>query len=74
MSHAKPVSTVTQAINAQEINVTFVVRLTWDSLSDHWRILIKPTNGEDARLFSDVESALLHLEAVMSSYQQSANQ
>ena len=48
-----------------EVNTAFVIRLTWEGNSGHWRILLKPINGEAARLFSDVESALLYLEAQM---------
>lgn len=60
MSDTQPVST-----SVHEITITFVTRLTWDSLSGTWRILLKPVNGEEVRHFSDVESALLYLESLM---------
>ena len=62
MSHPSTVSTV-----AHEINLTFVIRLTCDSLSDDWRILLKPVNGEEARHFNDVEATLFYLEGLMTS-------
>ena len=60
MSHTKPLGTVAHAIN-----LSFVIRLTCDSLTGNWRIVLKPINGEETRHFSDVESALLYLEAQM---------
>ena len=60
MSHTTPVS-----ITHQEVNLAFVIRLSWDRASGQWRILLKPVNGQEARLFSDIESMLLCLETVM---------
>jgi len=62
MSHPNTASTV-----AHEINLIFVIRLTCDSHSGDWRILLKPVNGEDARHFSDVEATLFYLEGLMTS-------
>jgi hypothetical protein len=47
------------------INTSFILRLTWDSGAHQWRILLKPTAGDDARLFVDMESTFLHVETVM---------
>ncbi len=66
MTNATPLSATTQ-----EVNAAFVIRLSWDRASDEWRILLKPVNGQDVRLFSDVESTLLYLEAVMQKVRQS---
>ncbi|CAN5774592.1 hypothetical protein BH10CHL1_BH10CHL1_31930 [soil metagenome] len=60
MTNATPVSATNH-----EVNRAFVIRLTWDRASGQWRILLKPVNGQDARLFSDVESVLVYLETVM---------
>ena len=60
MSHTTPVS-----ITNQEVNLAFVIRLSWDQASGQRRILLKPVNGQEARLFSDIESTLLCLETVM---------
>jgi hypothetical protein len=59
MSHTTPITT------HQQINLTYVIRLSWDQASGEWRILLKPVNGQEARLFGDVESMLVYLEAVM---------
>ncbi len=56
-----------------EVTTAFVIRLTWEVSAGHWRILLKPVNGEEARLFSDVESALLYLETQMLKQIQQAN-
>ena len=48
---------------------TFILRLTWDEALGTARILLKPVNGEAARLFNDVESALVYLETVMQAQQ-----
>lgn len=60
MSHTPSVSSTNQ-----EVNLAFVIRFSWDQGSDEWRILLKPINGQEARLFGDVESTLVYLEAVM---------
>ena len=52
------------AIN-KKISKAFLIRLTWDSHADTWHIMLKPVNGEAPRLFSNAESALVYLEAVM---------
>lgn len=43
----------------------FIIRLTWDQLSDTWTILLQPVNQDSPRLFSDFESLLCYLEVVM---------
>jgi len=48
-----------------EVHRTFIIRLSWDRTSSQWRILLKPVNGQEERLFSEVETVLLYLEAVM---------
>ena len=59
MSHTTPIT-----IN-QQVNLAFVVRLSWDRTIGEWRILLKPVQGQEARHFSDVESMLSYLETVM---------
>jgi hypothetical protein len=66
MTNATPVSATNH-----EINAAFVLRLNWDGASGQWRILLKPVNGQDVRLFSNVESTLLYLETVMQKERQS---
>jgi hypothetical protein len=44
---------------------TFVIRLTWDRTAESWNIHLKPINGEEGRLFGDLEALLRYLEAVM---------
>lgn len=63
MSHTTPVTT------NQEITLAYVIRLSWDQGSGEWRILLKPVQGQDARLFCDVESMLFYLETVMQNEQ-----
>lgn len=60
MTHTTPAFAQTHATDR-----TFILRLTWDEALGTARILLKPVNGEAARLFSDVESALVYLEMVM---------
>jgi hypothetical protein len=48
-----------------EMNVAFVVRLTWESLSQNWRIQLTPVNGDEARLFGDAESLFLYIDRQM---------
>jgi hypothetical protein len=60
MTHTPPAFVKTHATDR-----TFILRLTWDEALGTARILLKPVNGEAARLFSDVESALVYLETVM---------
>lgn len=43
------------------INTAFVLRLTWDEVSQNWRIVVKPTDGAPERVFMDIESAFLHV-------------
>ena len=66
MSHTTPATT------NQEINLAYVIRLSWDQASGEWRILLKPVQGQDARLFCDVESMLFYLETVMRNKQRKA--
>lgn len=66
MSHTTPVTT------NQEITLAYVIRLSWDQGSGEWRILLKPVQGQDARLFCDVESMLFYLETVMQNEQRKA--
>lgn len=66
MSHTTPVTT------NQQINLAYVIRLSWDQASGEWRILLKPVQGQDARLFCDVESMLFYLETVMQNEQRKA--
>lgn len=47
------------------LNLAFVIRMTWDQAAGQWRILLKPVNGQEARLFRDVETVLVYLETVM---------
>lgn len=63
MSHTTPVTTY------QQITLAYVIRLSWDQASGEWRILLKPVNGQEARLFGTVEAALIYLEAVMQNEQ-----
>ncbi len=58
MIHSQAVSTGSQAINS-----AFILRLTWDSGAQQWRILLKATAG--AWLFGDMEAAFLQVEAIM---------
>lgn len=67
MSHTTPVTT------NQEINLAYVIRLSWDQGSSEWRILLKPVNGQEARLFGTVEAALVYLETVMAQEQARPN-
>ncbi|MBX3000198.1 MAG: hypothetical protein KF893_16870 [Caldilineaceae bacterium] len=47
------------------MRTAFIVRFTWDCLAQTWAILVKPVNGEPVRLFVDLESTFVHLEAQM---------
>jgi hypothetical protein len=53
------------AAGAAAIHMAFILRLSWDSLAQQWCILVKPTAGDDARLFGDMEAAFLHVEMLM---------
>lgn len=44
-----------------EATTAFILRLTWDSVSRKWIILLKPVDGGTPRLFTDVESTFLHV-------------
>ena len=55
------------------MNASFVLRMTWDSGSQHWRILLRPSDGEDVRLFSNLESTSLNLETLMAEQVQKQN-
>ena len=59
--------TTTTPVSAthHENNAAFVLRLSWDRVSEQWCILLRPVNGQDARLFSTVESTLVYLETIM---------
>lgn len=48
-----------------EMNTAFIVRFTWDHLAHTWAILVKPVNGDPARIFVDLESTFVHLETRM---------
>jgi hypothetical protein len=47
------------------IHTAFILRLSWDSSAQQWCILVKPTAGDDCRLFGDMEAAFLHVEMRM---------
>lgn len=51
-------------INAA-LTLAFVIRITWDQAAGQWRILLKPVNGQEERLFGDIETVLVYLETVM---------
>lgn len=55
------------------MNASFVLRMTWDSGSQHWRILLRPIDGDDARLFSDIESAFFYVETLLAEQVQKHN-
>lgn len=57
--------TMAVSSNAQEVNGTFVIRLNWDRVSGQWLILLKPVDGQEARLFGTMEAALVYLETVI---------
>jgi hypothetical protein len=44
---------------------TFVIRLTWDDYTTTWCIALKSADAKEVRLFPDMESACLYLEAMM---------
>lgn len=46
---------------AHEATSAFILRLTWDSVSRKWIMLLKPVDGGTPRLFIDVESTFLHV-------------
>jgi hypothetical protein len=50
---------------APAIHTAFIFRLSWDSSAQQWQILVKPTAGDDARLFGDMEAAFSHVEKLM---------
>lgn len=54
-------------------NLAFVIRLTCDQASGQWRILLKPINGQEERVFGTVEAALVYLETVMQQEQTRSN-
>jgi hypothetical protein len=60
MTHFQAGSALSHAINT-----AFILRLTWDSSAQQWCILVKPTAGDDARLFGDMEAAFFHVEMLM---------
>ena len=68
MIHSQAVSTGSQAINS-----AFILRLTWDSGAQQWRIRLKATAGAGAWLFSDMEAAFLHIESIMAEQAQRHN-
>jgi hypothetical protein len=43
------------------MNMAFILRLTWDSESQLWCILLKPVDGRQPRVFVDLESAFLYV-------------
>jgi len=59
MAHIKAASASRQAHRA------FVIRLIWDGLTATWCILLKSVDGEEIRLFPEMESACLYLEGLM---------
>ena len=68
MIHSQAVSTGSQAINS-----AFILRLTWDSGAQQWRILLKASAGAGAWLFGDMEAAFLHVESIMAEQAQRHN-
>ena len=58
---------------SQAINTAFILRLTWDSGAQQWRILLKASDGAGARLFGDMEAAFLHVESIMAEQAQRQN-
>jgi len=44
------------------MSTAFIVRLTWENLSQTWRIQFTPVNGDDPRFFCDPESLFCHIE------------
>lgn len=38
-----------------------VLRLTWNAANQDWRVLVKPADGSKARVFADLESALVYI-------------
>ena len=68
MIHSQAVSTGSQAINS-----AFILRLTWDSGAQQWRILLKASAGAGAWLFGDMEAAFLHVESIMADQAQRHN-
>ena len=68
MIHSQAVSTGSQAINT-----AFILRLTWDSGAQQWRILLKASAGAGAWLFGDMEAAFLHVESIMAEQAQRHN-
>ena len=47
--------------NTPETNTAFILRLTWDSVAQERRIVLKPIGGGVVHVFSDLESAFLYL-------------
>jgi hypothetical protein len=58
-------SVINRKVVTGEMNVAFVVRLTWESLSQNWRIQLTPVNGDETRLFCDAESLFLYIDRQM---------
>lgn len=46
-------------------HLALILRLSWDSLAQQWRILVKPAAGDETRLFGDIEAAFSHVETLM---------
>ena len=55
----------TNSSGGAEINAAFVLRLTCDVNTLNWRILLRSANPEETRIFTNLESAFLHLESWM---------
>jgi len=53
------------SLTAQKREFVFILRLTQDSQSESWRILFRAVNGQETRLFSDLETVFVYLESLM---------
>jgi hypothetical protein len=42
-------------------NRAFILRLTWDSEAQLWRVVLKPADGGQPQIFADVEAAFLYV-------------
>lgn len=60
----------TKKRNDVEIRFAFALRLTWDTNTRNWQILLRSIHDEEAWIFVDMESAVLHLESWMAKQSQ----
>ena len=51
--------------SSHDQHLALILRLTWDDAAQQWRVRVKPTASDDARLFGDMEAAFLHVEMLM---------